>query len=54
MYEKALTKLDIALKAYQELGDNPSTKKRRLKLTKIRQQILFRLQEHKVPVGLQT
>ena len=49
MYEKALAKLDRALQAYQDLGDDPVAKKRRPKLTNVRQQILFRLQEHKVP-----
>ncbi len=53
MYEKALAKLDRALEAYQELGDDPVAKKRRPKLTKVRQQILFRLQEHKVPTRQQ-
>ena len=49
MYNRALAKLDKALEAYQSSGDDPATKKRRLKLVRVRQQIVFRLQEHKVP-----
>ena len=49
MYEKALTKLDRALDEYTRLGDDPVAKKKRLKLNRVRQQIQFRLQEHKTP-----
>ena len=51
MYQKALAKLDLALARYQQMGDDPKAKSRRLKLNRVRQQIQFRLQEHKVPAG---
>jgi hypothetical protein len=44
MYERALAKLDQALEAYRELGDDPAVRRRRSKLIKVRQQILFRFQ----------
>ena len=49
MYQKALAKLDLALARYHQMGDDPKAKSRRLKLNRVRQQIQFRLQEHKVP-----
>lgn len=47
MYQKALEKLDLALAKYEGVEDGVPSKKKRLRLNNIRQQVLFRLHEHK-------
>jgi len=47
MYQKALEKLDLAITKYEALGEDMTRKKKCLQLNSIRQQVLFRLQEHK-------
>jgi hypothetical protein len=47
MYQKALAKLDLALVKYENKDDGVPSKKKRLKMNNIRQQVLFRLEELK-------